>query len=117
MGVYIYTLRSETKVVTTGDVVGRAAYAYKPSFAYEIPASLKRSITAYENAARRAEKKVGKVNFMVYGDKFVDGMDVYAVDETPVIFNDAKFPGTVIGKLVKDGRKWRISSDKKKGLN
>lgn len=116
MGVYVYTLRSETKTLgnghgLVGELVGRAAYSYKQNYSWDGPnSSQKRSIaTKHAHAERTSTKLVGKVKHMVYGDKFEVGMDVYHVgDRLPVVFEDVAFPGKVIGKLVKVGRKWCV---------
>lgn len=117
MGVYVYTLRTETKKLgvgegLVGELVGRAAYSYKQSYAWDNSPSYKRSIAVKQAHAERAsEKLAGKVRYMIYADKFEIGQDVYDVgDRLPVLFEDVKWPGKLIGKLIKVGGKWSVRS-------
>lgn len=113
MGVYVYTLRTETKPLVDGEIVGRAAYSYKQNYAFQPSPQYRRSVAAKHSHAERASTKlVGKVKYMVYGDKFESGLDVfYTGDRLPVVFEDTEWPGKKVGKLVKIGRKWLIEKD------
>ena len=63
MGVYVYTLRTETKTLgvgegLVGELVGRAAYSYKQSYSWDDSSSRKRSIASKHSHADRAGDKL-----------------------------------------------------------
>jgi hypothetical protein len=107
MGVYTYTLRSQTKVVA-GRTIGRFAYAYKNSFWNE-SGVYRRRVALMHHHAENARLALPNVCYAIAGD-FRDITEaapsaVFEFGPNCDSYSDSRLPGKVVGYLSRRGRK------------
>lgn len=117
MGIYCYTFRKNTLKAIDTDTgapveIGIFAYAYKESF--WVNGEYNRKTARAHAAAERAREANPNVVLTTFGDpksyKFNQGesMDIYRTCPNMTYFMDTKTPGELVGKLIKEGRKFKF---------
>lgn len=100
MGVYCYTLRAGTKVVS-GVEIGRTAYSYKCHWGDHSSPVVRRK----HAAAERAREANPNLTLVIMGDykdaECHEGIAVFQVSDRMEFFLDTNSPGPVVGKLYK----------------
>ena len=115
MGVYLYSLGKTGKIKADVDHGSRTIFQMKYRWKYYFSAYgkyAKKEDRVVERAHANAVKAAQDPDFngLVYvGDKPYDGQDIYLLDEKRLTWDDCnKFPGLVVGRFKKNGRKWSV---------
>lgn len=117
MGVYCYTFRKNTLKAIDSDTgapveIGIFAYAYKESFWGS--GDYNRMTARAHSMAEKARDANPNVVIATFGDPKNCNLDkggemsLYRVCPNMTYFMDTKAPGELIGKLIKEGRKYKF---------
>jgi acetone carboxylase gamma subunit len=111
MGIYVYTLRAETRIVD-GVEIGHYGYAYKSGWDWHADStvgSIKRRIRALFAKAENAAHKNRDVRHFIahHFAKITEPTPVFATAKVHDVIEE-EIPGVIVGYLRRDGRKLRF---------
>ena len=118
MGIYLYGLTSTGKIAAknlTGSPVGAKVPLFPFVYRHKYYVAGLDASNKNDKAVERAERKAIKANadplfqHLVTIGKPSEGDPVYQLKNDQLLWDDCNaFPGTVVGRLVKDGRSWVV---------
>lgn len=117
MGVYCYSIRAKTVAITLPD--GSKVKANLYSYAYKLSSYWKgdRGYNSYQFMVNNTERNADQVfakprsGYVIVGDPERDLADdaVYTDVTASQWFDTERFPGRLVGWLVRDGRGWKVT--------